>query len=397
MAERERLHELDWLRVIAIVLLLYFHTGMIFVSWHWHIKDPVSADSGLLEYLMLWLHRWRMPLLLFVSGAGTWFALGYRSSSRFLGERIRRLLIPLAFGMLVVVPPQIYFERISQYESYWAFYPTILGGVPYPQGNTSWHHLWFIAYLFCYSVLALPVFVWWRSQRSRSVREWVASVLTRPHGLLWFLVPSFLGEVVLRRFWPDDRHSLVGDWACFTYYLWFFLAGFLCCSDRRIWDAVAQRRRFHLVLGTLGLVPTYAGYLTGPHAPLTLGDVALGGSKILVAWCFVFAIVGYGKRYLSIPSRLLQEANRGIYPFYILHQTAIVAVGYYTIQLPVGMWTKFWLVSTLAGLASAATYWFLIRPWRVVGWLFGLKTGRRPVRPTAATHPSAPARVGGDM
>lgn len=390
MNERVRLHELDWLRVIAILLLLYFHTGMIFVSWDWHIKDTGGSPSLILETIMVWLHRWRMPLLLFISGAGSLFALGFRKPSRFVSERASRLLVPLLFGMLVVVPPQIYVERIGQYASYWDFYPTIFNGVPYPEGNTSWHHLWFVLYLFCYSLVGLPLMLWWRRTSSSVWRDRVAVVLGRPGGLLLWLVPSTLSELVLRRFWPDDRHTLVGDWACFSYYFLFFLAGYVCCSDRRIWTAIRDHRGLHLCVGLLALVPTYLGYFTGPHAPLTWGDLASGGSKIIVAWCFVLAIVGYGTRYLAFPARWLQEANRGIYPFYILHQTAIVVIGYGFLGSALGMWTKFWLISTLAGLASVGIYWFAIRPLPWVGWLFGVK----PVKVAPQPSPDWEERTG---
>lgn len=127
--KQTRLHELDWLRVIAILILLGCHTGMIFVSWSWHIKS--AETSRVLETVMAWLHYWRMPLLLFISGAGACFALGFRRPLQFLAERHRRLLAPLVFGMLVIVPPQIYLERAGAWESYAAFDPTVFEFVPY--------------------------------------------------------------------------------------------------------------------------------------------------------------------------------------------------------------------------------------------------------------------------
>ncbi|MEM1270777.1 MAG: acyltransferase family protein, partial [Bacteroidota bacterium] len=103
-----RRHDLDWLRVICITLLLYYHVGMIFVSWGFHIQS--TETSALLEHIMLWMHRWRMPLLFFISGAGTRFALRKRSAGQYLGERWLRLQVPVLFGMFVIVPPQIYIE-----------------------------------------------------------------------------------------------------------------------------------------------------------------------------------------------------------------------------------------------------------------------------------------------
>jgi surface polysaccharide O-acyltransferase-like enzyme len=143
-----RRHDLDWLRLIAILILLFFHTGMWFNTWGWHVKN--SETSVAFNYWMVWLHYWRMPLLLFISGAGTYMALGKRTPGQFLKERRNRLLVPLVFGMFVVVPPQIYYEHILDYNSYWEFYKTVFQFVPYPRGSFSWHHLWFILYLFLF-------------------------------------------------------------------------------------------------------------------------------------------------------------------------------------------------------------------------------------------------------
>ena len=135
-----RRYDLDWLRIIAILIVLIFHVGMFFNDWDWHIKNNNTSDA--FGYVMIWLHYWRLPLLLFISGAGTIYASAKRNEKQFALERAKRLLIPLVFSMFVIVPPQIYFERISDYSSYFQFYPTVFECVPYPDGaSLSWHHM----------------------------------------------------------------------------------------------------------------------------------------------------------------------------------------------------------------------------------------------------------------
>src|ERR1700759_716026 len=87
-----RRYDLDWLRLICIVILLFYHTGMWFNTWGWHVKNNELSRS--FEFWMVWLHPWRMPLLLFISGAGTYMALGKRTKGQFASERFRRLFIP---------------------------------------------------------------------------------------------------------------------------------------------------------------------------------------------------------------------------------------------------------------------------------------------------------------
>lgn len=153
---------LDWLRILAILGVLFFHSAMAFVAeWEWHIKN--KETSYLLLEFNFWLSRFRMPLLFFISGTVTYFMLRSKSGLAFVGLRFRRLFIPLLFGMLVIVPPQIYVERLTQgYKgSYWDFWGTVFAFKPYPEGGSlSWHHLWFILYLFLYDVLFAPLFRW---------------------------------------------------------------------------------------------------------------------------------------------------------------------------------------------------------------------------------------------
>ncbi len=134
---------------------------MLFVSeWGWHIQN--EERSNLVLGFNFWLSRFRMHLLFFISGVGTFYALRKRTNKLYLSERSSRLLIPLLFSILVIVPPQVYIERISQglaYSSFFDFYPQIFNFQPYPEGDFSWHHMWFVLYLFFYSLIGLPIFL----------------------------------------------------------------------------------------------------------------------------------------------------------------------------------------------------------------------------------------------
>lgn len=147
-----RRYDLDWLRVIVFGLLIFYHVGMFFVPWGWHVKNNVIYDW--LRWPMLFLNQWRLPILFVISGMGTYYALGKRSMGTFMWERFLRLGIPLAAGMILIVPPQVYFERLADGAfsgSYLKFYTTAAFDGVYPEGNVSWHHLWFLPYLLVFS------------------------------------------------------------------------------------------------------------------------------------------------------------------------------------------------------------------------------------------------------
>jgi glucans biosynthesis protein C len=373
----ERRNDLDWLRLIAIVILLFFHTGMLFNPWEWHIKNNEISES--FRYWMIWLHFWRMPLLLFISGAGTYMALSKRTGGQYLGERAKRLLIPLAFGMFVVVPPQIFFEHIKEYNGYFDFYKTVFSFVPYPEGSFSWHHLWFIAYLFVFSLIALPFLLFLRSEKSLPFRNAVTKIFSSPAGILF--IPSIfilITQIILRPYFPEETHDLLHDWGFFMFYFSFFLFGMVCYSNGKLWLSIGENRKYLLVAAIFSLVPFYVTYfhlreiLTLPWDTDTV-ETIFDVVAIFMSWFTVITVIAYGQHYLNRPHPWLKHFNEGLYPFYILHQTVIIAIGYYICQLPWGIFAKFWTVSLLTLASCLGFYFLIIRPFNFVRILFGLK------------------------
>jgi glucan biosynthesis protein C len=371
-----RRHDLDWLRLIAILILLFYHTGMWFNTWGWHVKN--SDTSVAFNYWMVWLHFWRMPLLLFISGAGTYMALGKRSPREFARERFRRLFIPLVFGMFVIVPPQIYYEHIDEYSGYWDFYKTVFEIVPYPKGSFSWHHLWFILYLLIYSLLLIPFLNYIRSPRSQALRNLAAKWMTPAAGMIFFpILVLFTTQLVLRPYFPEETHDLT-DLAFFVYYMCFFLFGMLFYSEPRLWDAAGANRNRLLAWALANLALFYFMYLN------LRGEVKLPWSEdisetifdilgIFLSWSVLITVIGFGQRFLNRYHPLLKYVNESLYPFYILHQTVIIAIGYYICQLDWSIAAKFWTISFLTLITCVGIYFLIIRPVKFIRPLFGLK------------------------
>lgn len=390
---RPRRHDLDWLRVIAIVLLLFYHSAMPYVAeWDWHLKNPET--SPLLMEAGYFLSRWRMALLFLISGVGTAYALGFRPARRYLAERGRRLLVPLAFGILAVVPPQIYVERLADgaaYGSYLEFWPRVLQLRPYPEGDFSWHHLWFIAYLFLYSVAALPLFLWMRSARGHRAR---AAVERRLAGPALYALGAPLGLVLATLYvrWTGPQ-DIVNDWGHLVYYFLFFVFGYLLADAEGAWRWMEARRRTSLALAVASIVAI--NYLRWndlePAWGYNAGNAALLVLQGFNAWFWVLALLGFGRRHLSFRNRVLDYASEGIYPFYVLHQTVIVVVAFCVIPAPDGVWAKFWFTSVVSGALTVALYDFAVRPFRITRFLFGMKNAPRAV--PAPPSPAADARA----
>jgi fucose 4-O-acetylase-like acetyltransferase len=329
----ERRHDIDWLRVLAVLLLVVFHCTRPFDSEPWHARNDESSLA--LERGADFLRFWRMPLLFLVSGYGTYFALGFRSGARYARDRFLRLFVPLAVGMAVVVPPQVYVERISPWMrdrhspidfagSYWEFYPQAFKGI-YPGGNLSWHHLWFLAYLFVFSLAALPLFLWLRGPAGGRALDCAGAFLA--HGRAVFLVgvPLAAVEIALRARWPTT-HALYNDWANFAHSFVLFLYGYLLAAYPGFRTALERNRKPALLLGA----GTAAVILAGVPLQEFFGGAWLPGylaRRTLAAvneWSWVLAILGFGQAYLNRPGPALRYASEIVYPFYIWHQTVIV-------------------------------------------------------------------------
>lgn len=374
-----RLYFLDWVRVLAFGLLVFYHTGLVFVDWGFHIQNDVLTDS--LKPFLLFLNQWRLPLLFLVSGAGTRFALGKRTSTTFLKERIIRLFIPLVFGILVVIPPQTYYERLSQHAfegSYLQFYPHFFDGV-YPTGNFTWNHLWFVVYLLTYSIFALPLFVFLRSKQGEKILSSLSNFLAKGFWVLTLIIPLILTEVLLRSRWPDTR-NLISDWYNFIFYLIIFIYGYFLASSQRLWTAIENHRRIYLALGIISFIMIYFGWHQAGESflePLPYGKVIFVFFKCLNILSWMLVALGYAKRYLNYNSQGLAYANKAVYPFYILHQTVLIVIGYYIIHLNLGLSIKYFLIVLATYLITMLIYEFIIRRISIIKVFFGVKEERK--------------------
>lgn len=367
--KEERQYYIDWLRIALIISVFLFHIGMIFNTSPWHIKNDIRYD-GFLRQVMTFLHSWRMPLLFMLSGAGTFFALGKRTPGQYLSERFKRLLIPLAIGIFTLVPVQVYIEKIDFYRSLPEFYPHIFDGI-YPDGNFSWHHLWFIAYLFTISLFITPFLNFLRSKNFRRFTARIEFIVTKPFALNIFIVPLLLSQIILRPFFETETNALINDWASFTYYIIFFLSGFILLPVWNITESMGKYRLWYLAeVIAAAFVMFKAPQMVGSEQS---GEIIQDVASIFLAWSCAITAIGFAKRYFNRNSILRKLANEAIYPFYLLHQPVIVVIGYFTVHLDVAVIWKVIIVLFSSFILSASIYWFLIRPYNLFRVIFGMK------------------------
>lgn len=371
----ERRYDLDWLRVLAVLLLVYFHSAAIFYTGElgeFYIKnDPSSSE---MQGFILFVHQWHMPLFFLLSGAGTWFALSCRTVGEYVRERFKRLFIPFLFGTLVIVPPQVYYRLLSNKDyqgSYIHFYPQFFNSIR-PQGNFEWGHLWFIIYLFVFSLIALPLFLHLR-QANQNLSK-LAMFLEKPGAIFLLALPLAIIEGGLRPRWLGFQ-NLYDDWANFFLYIFYFIYGYLICSDARFGHAINRHLKVSLVMAIASISVIFGLWANDmlPNRGYSVGYVLYQMFRGVNSWFWVVALLGLGRRYLNFNNSLLQYAREAAYPFYILHQTIVVAIAFYVVRWNIGIIEKFFVISTASLVATIVLYDLLVKRINVVRFFFGLK------------------------
>lgn len=330
----ERRFDLDWVRILAFMLLILYHVGMYYVSWDWHVKSP--AASSAIEPLMMLTAPWRLSLLFLVSGVATAYLVA-RTPSHFLGARAVRLLIPLAFGMLVIVPPQSYLEvaeKLNYSGGFGAFYLLYITGFHgFCRSSDclimpTWNHLWFVAYLFVYTAV-LYAGVRLVPKAVPALRQGAEQLLSGVGVLLVPIAYFALVRITLAGRFPAN-HALVGDWYNHALYFGAFVLGFALAATQAPWSALERFRWHALGLAVLGwaafcaYMGIYGGDIDPSQALIRVMRAEYGAEQ----WLAIAAALGFARRHLNRDNTARRYLTTAIFPVYILHQTVIVVVAH---------------------------------------------------------------------
>ena len=384
-----RRYDIDALRVFAFAILILYHvSGVYQVDSDFHIVS--SYQYAWLDYARIVFNRWRMPLLFAISGIAIGLTLHRQGTGRFMLVRSWRLLLPLVFGMLFVVSVQAYCEGVSTgmiEPGYGTFMYRYLQLKPWPEGTFSgathgitWTHLWYLAYLWTYTLLLAAVMPLLRSVPAQRAMTW----LGRPRGMVGMLTPAlvfFAYLLVLKPRFPET-HALLGDWYLHAEYFTVFLLGFAVAEKPLLWSRLASLRRPLAVVAVAALsvelsLKASGQFLAPAEIPAWASHVPWGlierSGRALYMWSALLAIFGWGHAFLNRPFRWLPYATEAVYPWYILHQSVIVLAAYWLIPLRLGAWWEPALVLTLTTSGCLLLHELVIRRTAILRPLFGLK------------------------
>jgi len=370
-----RRDDIDWLRVLAMLVVFVFHCGRFFNNEDWHVKN--LKTSYIMTLSLAIVSQWMMPLFFVLSGMSSYHALGYQKPVRYIRSRIKRLVVPLIFGVFIVIAPlQVYLERVShgQFQgSFLRFYPHYFQGWYGLGGNFAWMgvHLWYLEILFVFSLIMLPLFICLRRNIGAALLSKTAAALGKPGCIFLLAIPVAIMECIANI--PALRPTLLGirafgGWSLLPY-LVFFSLGYVIAAEVRFSAAIEKQRIAAIMVGIT--VTSVGFYLVESGCPVADWFAAI--LRGLNAWAWLIAVLGFGSRYLNFSNRFLEYANEAVLPFYILHQTVILAIGYYIVRLHLPIAAKFFIIVTVSLATILGLYDVLVKRINLLRFLFGMK------------------------
>jgi hypothetical protein len=383
----QRRFDLDWLRVLAIFAIFIFHNTRFFDTDDWGIKNP--STYVFMDGWKTFATSWGMPLILIISGASVFFALGKVSPGKYVKGIFVRLFVPLVVGMLTHIAFQVYLERLHKGEfsgSFFEFYPHYFDGMYGFGGNFAWMglHLWYLEALFIFSLLCLPLFLFFKkSKLGKRLLSGLGDFLAKPCAVFLLVLPAmWLIYILDPETWGNKD---MGGWSVVIYPL-FFISGFVIISNQRLQERIKHMRWLSLGLAlALTIVYLFLEFNTNP-ALYAIGEMPADLIVSPVAWCWLLVVFGFGMQHLNFNTPFLKYANEAVLPFYILHQTVIVTLGYFVVQWSIPSLLKFFFTLTASFLISMGLYELIVRRVNLLRFLFGMKLLVRK----AAVQPQKP-------
>jgi len=343
-----RRYDIDWIRVIAIGLLLIYHIAIGFQPWGIMIGFIASEKTwGSLWIPMSMLNVWRIPLLFFVSGMGVYFALQNRNWKQLLADRAGRILVPFIFGIFVIVPIHLYLWRY--------YYKMNLIYQPDPG------HLWFLGNIFAYVVILTPLFFYLKNNENGKFVSFIKKVLSNPLGLIP-IIGSFIIEALILKPYPYEMYARTWHGFFLGLLAFFFGFCFVLCGDS-FWKMILKWRWLFISLAIVLFAVRMIVFKM--NVPIYM--------LVAESDCWIFSVFAFGYRYLNHPGKALNYLSQAAYPVYILHMIFLYlgAILIFPLNIPAPAQFILLFLFTVAGCFGF--YELIVRRMNMVRPLFGLK------------------------
>lgn len=363
----QRKYDIDWLRTLIVLSIIPFHAMVIFnqdKDWEMYVKDTVNVPS--FNFIDCIIGRFHMLTLFLLAGMAIYYSLRKRGAKPFLKQRFKKLFIPLVTASVLLNPVMTYITSVSQGHNesfaahYIGFFTKSIGEFDGMNGGYTPAHLWFILYLFVYSLVFLPLFLWLVSPKAERLKDVLAGFFYKPMTLLLLCIPyclSYLVDIL------DEKNPIS--------YLYIVIVGCIFASDERYLKALNRDKWIYAAITLVSFVFYFAW-----HLPDSAGTALIFTRFFLVKFTKIipaFALLGLFNCFINKNSRLLQYLSGASYTIYVVHLLVVTAIGFVVIRFSISPLAKLLIIITLSYAVCFALYEGLKRT-RYIGTLFGTPT-----------------------
>ncbi len=332
----ERRYDIDWLRVIAIGLLIIYHIAIIFQPWAVFIGFMRSTEfMESLWYPMTLLNVWRIPLLFFVSGMGVYFAMQKRNVKQLLLERGRRILLPYLFGIAAVAPLHLFIFQ--------DFYGLQFEYHAHPG------HLWFLGNLVIYILILFPVFFYLLNKQDGKLRKLLIKIFSNPFGPLvisiFFVLEVLIVKPQIYALYAQTFHGYAMG------FLAFFFGFILVYVGPVFWNTVQKWKAVYL--GAAALLFAIRLFMFKTNGPNYLMAIESN--------LWIMSLLGYAYQYLNRPSKALSYLNKAVYPIYIVHMFVLYGAAWLVLPIEIPVFLQFILIVIITTVVCMALFEILKR------------------------------------
>jgi len=383
----QRYYYLDWIRILATGGVFILHVAHIFDNVPFQIQN--NETNTLFLIMVTNLNFWIMPLFFLVAGASSFISLKKRNNKTYIKERAVRLLIPFCTGLFLLALPQDYVEALN----YGTYSGTFIDFIPFHLNNVIRliknskilfssalfaefaHHVWFLAFLFLYSIISLPIFRFFQGKGS----HFLQFLISRLNSLIFLLIPVLPLFIILSTLRPLD--STYSGWPAFLYWGSFFIIGYILFSNQKAIDVIERYWFTFLIIGITSFALTLLYLATYGTALYNNPDYSLNSFLghflwVLTAYALVLFFIGICRKRLNFQSPHLSNLASGSMPFYLIHLPVVLIVAYFVVKQPLGIYLKFGIIFAASLIVSILFVEFIIRRVKPISFLFGMKRKR---------------------
>lgn len=385
-----RLHYIDWVRLLATLGVFFYHATRPFGQLEGQIKnDEISIVITVI--FLLFLGPFGMPLFFMMAGASTKFALTRRTGSQYAMERIKRLVIPFIVGAIVLTPLEFYIQWIFNGRfrgSFLSFLPEFFRSMLSPSlpellnpsiFETYGFHLWFLGFLFSFSMISLPIFLWLKGDTGGRFISRLAELWERRGGFFLFIIPIMLARLILQPLFPEYT-----SWADFSFFLLYFIYGYIIYSDDRFMNVVQRDWKLALIGGIgstvamIGIAAVLEASQPGKVYEWYVNRDIPGFyvTWILISinsWSWVVVALHVARKKLDFRNKWLEYGQEAILPFYVFHQLIIFIFAFYILKWDAAILPKLTALLLISFVVTMLLHEFVIKRLKPMRALFGMK------------------------